>query len=220
MFTGHWSKLLNACRNAHGEFTPTPHTGPNSWPMMVVTPEASDASMMRGDSRWTWVSMAPAVAMSPSPLMMVVPVPTTTSTSSCMSGLPARPTPQMRPSRMPMDTLPMRQRRVDDDDVRDDDVARVLHRCRLQQQAVARGLAEAGQELVAALLRVVLDLDDEAGVAQAHPVAHRGTVDGGVVVGQDLVRVGVAVRHFAAVVAVVELTVRVCVAHDARCSPR
>ena len=49
-----------------------------------------------------------------------------------------------------------------------------LHRCRLQQQAVASGLAEAGEELVAALLRVELDLDDQAGVAQSHPVAHGG----------------------------------------------
>ena len=51
MLTGHWSKLLKAWRNAHGEFTPTPQTGPNSWPMIEVTPEASDASMIRGDSR-------------------------------------------------------------------------------------------------------------------------------------------------------------------------
>ena len=80
-------------------------------------------------------------------------------------------------------------RRVDDDDVGDDDVAGLAHRGGLQQQSVAGGLAEAGQELVAALLRVVLDLDDEAGVAEAHAVAHRGTVDRGVVVGQDLVGV-------------------------------
>ena len=38
--------------------------------MMVVTPDASEASMMRGDSRCTWVSMAPAVAISPSPEMI------------------------------------------------------------------------------------------------------------------------------------------------------
>jgi len=105
MFTGHASKALNACRSAQGEFTPTPHTGPNSWPMTVVTPEASDASMMRGDSRWTWVSTAPAVAIRPSPETMLVPVPTTTSTSSRVSGLPARPIAWIRPSRTPIDTL-------------------------------------------------------------------------------------------------------------------
>ena len=92
MLTGQASKAAKACRSAHGELTPTPQTGPNSWPMMVVTPEASAASMIRGDSRWTWVSMAPAVAIRPSPGTMTVPVPTTTSTPSMVSGLPARPT--------------------------------------------------------------------------------------------------------------------------------
>ena len=105
-------------------------------------------------------------------------------------------------------------RGVDDDHVGDDDVARLLHCGSLQHQAVASGLAEPGEELVAALLRVVLDLDDEAGVAQSHTVADRGTVDGGVVVRQDLVGVRVAVRHTAVLVAVLELTVGV-LAHDA-----
>jgi hypothetical protein len=105
MFTGQASNALNACRSAHGEFTPTPQTGPNSWPMIVVTPEASEASMIRGDNRCTWVSMAPAVAMRPSPETIVVPVPTTTSTSCRVSGFPALPMPEMRPSRIPMDTL-------------------------------------------------------------------------------------------------------------------
>ncbi len=107
MLTGQASKALNACRSAQGELTPTPHTGPNSWPMMVVTPEASEASMMRGDSRWTWVSIAPAVAIRPSPDTIVVPVPTTTSTPSRVSGLPARPIETMRPSRIPIEVLRM-----------------------------------------------------------------------------------------------------------------
>lgn len=75
--------------------------------MMVVTPEASEASMMRGESRWTWVSMAPAVAMRPSPETMVVPVPTTTSTPSMVSGLPARPMAVIRPAVRPMEVLMM-----------------------------------------------------------------------------------------------------------------
>ncbi|MFB7208740.1 HAMP domain-containing protein [Streptomyces sp. NPDC056255] len=33
--------------------------------------------MIRGESRWTWVSIAPAVAIRPSPGIIVVPVPTT-----------------------------------------------------------------------------------------------------------------------------------------------
>lgn len=102
MLTGQASKALKAWRSAQGELTPTPQAGPNSWPMTVVTPEASEASMIRGDSRWTWVSMAPAVAISPSPETMAVPVPTTTSTPSRVSGLPARPMAWIRPSRMPM----------------------------------------------------------------------------------------------------------------------
>ncbi len=105
MLTGQASKALKAWRSAQGELTPTPHTGPNSCPMTVVTPEAREASMMRGDSRWTCVSTAPAVAIRPSPDTMEVPVPTTTSTPSRVSGLPARPMAQMRPSRMPMDTF-------------------------------------------------------------------------------------------------------------------
>ncbi|CAM5498109.1 hypothetical protein STANM309S_00352 [Streptomyces tanashiensis] len=107
MLTGQASKALKACLRAQGELTPTPQTGPNSWPMTVVTPLASEASMIRGDRRWTWVSTAPAVAMSPSPETMVVPVPTTTSTPSRVSGLPARPMAWIRPSRMPTDTLRM-----------------------------------------------------------------------------------------------------------------
>ena len=91
MLTGQASKAANACAAPTAELTPTPQTGPNSWPMIVVTPEASAASMIRGDSRCTWVSIAPAVAMSPSPVMIAVPVPTTTSTPSRVSGLPARP---------------------------------------------------------------------------------------------------------------------------------
>ena len=209
MLTGHWSKLLNACRSAHGELTPTPHTGPNSCPMMVVTPDASDASMIRGDSRCTCVSMAPAVAISPSPEMMVVPVPTTTSTSSIMSGLPARPTAQMRPSRMPIDTLPMR-RVASMTTTLEITMSHVsLHGCRLQQQPVACGLGESGEELVAAFLRVVLDLDDQPGVAEPHSVADGRAVDRCVVVGQDLVGVQMVVRHRAIVVTVLELAVRV-----------
>ena len=110
--------------------------------------------------------------------------------------------------------------RVDDDDVGDHDVARVAHRRRLQQQAVASGLGEAGEELVAALLRVVLDLDDQAGVAEAHTIADRRAVDRGVVVGQDLVGMQVVVRHVTVVVAVLELAVRVRIARRHEPAPR
>ena len=120
----------------------------------------------------------------------------------------ARPQ-QMRPSRMPIETLPMR-RVASITTTLEITMSQVsLDGSRLQQQAVAGGLAEPGQELVAALLRVVLDLDDQPGVAEPHPVAHGRPVDRGVVVGQDLVGMQVVVRHGAAVVAVLELAVRV-----------
>ena len=32
MLTGHASNASNAVRSPQGELTPTPHTGPNSWP--------------------------------------------------------------------------------------------------------------------------------------------------------------------------------------------
>ena len=105
MLTGQASKAANAVRSAQGELTPTPHTGPNSCPMIDVTPEASEASMTRGLSRCTWVSTAPAVAMRPSPLTIAVPVPTTTSTPSRVWGLPARPIAAIRPWRMPIEVL-------------------------------------------------------------------------------------------------------------------
>ena len=182
MLTGQASKALKACRSAQGELTPTPHTGPNSWPMIVVTPEASEASMIRGESRWTWVSTAPAVAIRPSPETMDVPVPTTTSTPSRVSGLPARPIAPIRPSRMPMDTLRMPRTASITSDVADDDVAGLADGGGLEVQPVAGGLAEAGEELVAGLLGVGLDPDDQAGVAEPDPVAGARAVDGGVLV--------------------------------------
>ena len=88
------------------ELTPTPQTGPNSWPMIVVTPEASEASTMRGDSRWTCVSTAPAVAIRPSPEYdRRCRCRRRRRPPSRVSGLPARPIAAIRPSRMPIDGL-------------------------------------------------------------------------------------------------------------------
>ena len=88
---------------------------------------------------------------------------------------------------MPIDDLADPAGRIDHDDVGDHDVAGVADRGGLQQQPVAGRLGEPGEELVAALLRVVLDLDDQPGVAEANAVADGRTVNGGIVVGQDLV---------------------------------
>ena len=109
--------------------------------------------------------------------------------------------------------------RIDDDHVGDHDVARVLDCCRLQHQPVTCCLGESGDELVAAQLGVVFDLDDQARVAQANAVTDRRTVYGGVIVRQDLVGVKVVVGHFTIVMTVGELAVRVTVvAHG--CAPR
>ena len=74
--------------------------------------------------------------------------------------------------------------RVDDDDVRDHEVARAGHG--LRHQPVAAGLAEAHQQLVAGPRGVVLDPDLQPGVAEADAVAGGGAVGA---------RVGVAVEH-------------------------
>ena len=100
---------------------------------------------------------------------------------------------------------------IDDDDVGDDYVACVAHGGGLQQQTVTRGLAETGQELVAAFLRIELDLDDQTGIAQAHPISNSWAVNGGVIVRKNFLRVHVAVRYRAVVVAVLELAVRMAV---------
>ena len=101
-FTGYASMARSPRSRTHADPRPTPHIGPASCPMIVVTPEEISASNTRGLSVCTCVSMPPAVAMSPSPSMTTVPVPTTMSMSSEVSGLPALPMPLMRPSRMPM----------------------------------------------------------------------------------------------------------------------
>ena len=73
--------------------------------------------------------------------------------------------------------LPYAQQRIEDQHVRDHQVAGLLDRDGAQQQAVPGGLAETHQELVAAMLGVVLDLDDQAGVAEMYPVAGGRAVD-------------------------------------------
>ena len=147
------------------------------------------------------MSIAPAVAIRPSPEMIVVPVPTTTSTSSIMSGLPARPTRQMRPSRMPIDDLADAER-----------VASITTTLEITTSHVSRTAAafssrpsrrswrtRQGTRCLVAARRTRSRY--QAGVAEAHAVADRGAVDRRVVVGQDLVGMQVVVRHVAAVVA-------------------
>jgi len=84
-----------------------PVAGPVPPPSRVVTPLARAVSICWGQMKWMWVSMAPAVTMCPSPAMASVPGPTTMSTPAWVSGLPALPMAQMRPSRMPMSAFTM-----------------------------------------------------------------------------------------------------------------
>ncbi len=128
---------------------------------------------------WTWVSMAPAVAMRPSPLTMrgtsadddVDAVQRVGVTGAPDAGDP----PLTHTDRHLAHTL----HRVDQQHVADHQVARVAHGRGSQVHPVAGGLAEAGQELLAGLLRVVLDLDDEPGVGQHDAVSRRRPVDTG-----------------------------------------
>ena len=78
-----------------------PVAGPVPPPSMVVTPDASASSICCGQMKWMWLSMIPAVKILPSPAITSVPGPTTMVTAGCVSGLPALPTPTMRPSRRP-----------------------------------------------------------------------------------------------------------------------
>lgn len=78
--------------------------------------------------------------------------------------------------------------RVDDQHVADHHIAGLADRGGLEVQPVAGGLAEAGQELVAGLLGVGLDPDDQARVAEDDPVTGPRAVHRRVLVGIDAAR--------------------------------
>ena len=84
-----------------------PSAGPVPPPKSVVTPLESASSTCCGARKWMWVSMPPAVTIVCSPEITSVPGPMTSagSTPSCRCGLPALPTPTIRPSRTPMSPL-------------------------------------------------------------------------------------------------------------------
>ena len=84
-------------------------TGPRPPPIMVVIPLEMASSTRPALSKCTCTSMAPAVAIMPSPDRISVPAPmiSSGSTPSMVRGLPALPTPTMRPSRMPISALRM-----------------------------------------------------------------------------------------------------------------
>ena len=80
-----------------------PSDGPVPPPPRVVSPVASASTICDGEIRCTWVSMPPAVRILPSPEMTSVDGPICSSgcTPSATSGLPARPSATIRPSRIP-----------------------------------------------------------------------------------------------------------------------
>ena len=79
-----------------------PVAGPVPPPSMVVTPEVIDSSACWGEMKWMWASMPPGVVIIPSPAMISVDGPISSVTPSIVSGLPALPTPAMRPSLTPI----------------------------------------------------------------------------------------------------------------------
>ena len=84
-----------------------PSAGPVPPPISVVMPLPSASSMICGQMKWTWQSMAPAVRILPLPAMISVEAPITRSgwTPSMVSGLPALPSATIRPSRIPTSAL-------------------------------------------------------------------------------------------------------------------
>ena len=99
------------------------------------------------------------------------------SMPSLIAGLPARPTPTMRPSLMPMSALTTPMSGIDDERAGDDDVE-----LRRAGPALGRarpdGLGVAPDRLVAGRLPVLLDADPQVGVAEADAVAGRRPVAG------------------------------------------
>ena len=86
-----------------------PVAGPVPPPSMDVTPDISASSICCGQMKWMWVSKPPAVRILPSPAITSVPGPMTSVTPGWISGLPALPTPTIRPSFKPTSPLTMPQ---------------------------------------------------------------------------------------------------------------
>ena len=82
-----------------------PVAGPVPPPIMVVMPDAKACVACCGEMKWMWESIPPAVSSLPSPAMTSVEAPISSVTPSIVSGLPALPMPQIRPSRTPISAL-------------------------------------------------------------------------------------------------------------------
>ena len=117
------------------------------------------------------MSMPPAVTILPSPAITSVPGPMTMSTPGCTSGLPALP---MRgdaavlEADIGLDDAPV----IEDERVGDDGVDGALGAALLAlAHAVANHLAAAELHLLAIDRAILLDLDEELGIGEPHPVA-------------------------------------------------
>ena len=134
--------------------------------------------------------MPPAVRIRCSPAMISVdgPIASPGVTPSWMSGLPALPIAQMRPSRTPTSafTMPQWSRMIG---VGDDEVGRAVGARGLRLPlAVADDLAAAEDDLFAVAREVAFDLEHEGGVAEADAVARGRAVQVRVGVARDLHR--------------------------------
>ena len=131
------------------------------------------------------MSMPPAVTIMPSPAMTSVPAPIGMVTAGWMSGLPALPIFQMRPSLMPMSALTMPQWSTMSALVMTvsatlaDDALALPH-------AVADHLAAAELHFLAVDGEVLLDLDPQLGVGEPHAVAGRRAEHLGIGLPRDL----------------------------------
>ena len=84
-----------------------PSAGPVPPPIIVVVPLQIASIVCWGEMKCMWVSIVPGVQIVCSPEMTSVPDPTIMSTPSITFGLPALPTPAIRPFLMPISALIM-----------------------------------------------------------------------------------------------------------------
>ena len=164
-----------AVRRARGELIPTPQTGPNSWAMIVVTPDASDASITRAQGvdvrvdhtcgRDQPLAADDGRARADVHLHAVESVGVAGSAYRADAATP-------HPDR----GLAYAHHRIDQQDVAYHQVACVPYRSGAQMHPVAGRPRKAGKELAPGYLRVMFDLDDEARVRQHNTVAEGGSV--------------------------------------------
>ena len=113
--TGCSSIASSISRIAHGDgvqvVARVPSAGPVPPPISVVIPDATASSTICGQMKCTCPSIPPAVRIRPSPAMISVvgPISSSGCTPSITSELPALPSAQMRPPRIPTSHLTMPQ---------------------------------------------------------------------------------------------------------------